>query len=166
MSGGTGAARGSGGSAAPVRQQAGIPEAVRAVSGIPDPDYVDVFTLTTAGAGNTPPERWARAAFEEVAGRGGQFIWRVLLGLRLRRGPSPGHVAGWRIGGRGEDWLRLEAGGWMLTGNLIIHLTANEATLATSLRYDRRLARIIWPPLATLHRHLAPNLLRNAHAAL
>lgn len=166
MSGSTGGVRGQGGSALPVRQRAGIPEAVRAACGMPGPDYVDVFTLTVAGARDTPPERWARTAFEEVAGRGGQFIWRGLLGLRLQRRPSPGHVAGWRIGGLGEDWVRLEAQSWMLTGNLVLHLTDGEATLVTALRYDRPFARAVWPPLAAVHRRLAPGLLRDTYAAL
>ena len=67
---------------------------MRSRSSITEPDYLDVFALT----GDLParsPEHWARALFEEVAGRTGQVVWRVLLGLRLSgRGAGSAWPAG------------------------------------------------------------------------
>ena len=73
------------------------------------PDYIDLFTVTTYGAADASPEPWARTAIEDVAGPRGQFIWRRVLGLRLKSRPSTERVGGWKIAGRGEDWIRLEA---------------------------------------------------------
>jgi hypothetical protein len=39
-------------------------------------DYIDLFTISTRDVADASPERWARAAIEDVAGRGGLFIWR------------------------------------------------------------------------------------------
>ncbi|MEJ7704937.1 MAG: hypothetical protein WKF47_15375 [Geodermatophilaceae bacterium] len=62
------------------------------------PDYADLFRLCTPTASAVPAERWARVMLEEIAGRGGQVIWRFLLGCawpgenrrtRSRGGASP-----------------------------------------------------------------------------
>lgn len=145
-----------------VRQQHDIPQAVRALSPT-DPDYIDVFTLITHDASHRSPEQWARAAFEDVAGLQGQFIWRVLLGLRLQRRASPDHVAGWRIADRSDRGIRLEAHSWMLTGHLVVQVDDEQVSLATIVRYDRPIAARIWSPLSSVHRRLAPGLLRDAH---
>lgn len=150
-------------SALTVRQQHDIPEAIRALSPITGPDYVDLFTLTTDDAAHRSPEQWARAALEDVAGLKGQVIWRVLLGLRLQRRSSPGHVAGWRVADRGDRWISLEARSWMLTGNFVLHVDDGQVSLATFVRYDRPTAAKIWLPLSAVHRRLAPDLLRDAH---
>ncbi|MGW2207071.1 hypothetical protein [Streptomyces sp. NPDC001774] len=145
-----------------VRQLHNIPQAIRALSPT-DPDYIDVFTLTTNDASHRSPDQWARAAFEDVAGLKGQFIWRVLLGLRLKRRASPDHVAGWMIADRCDRGIRLEAHSWMLTGHLVVHVDDEQVSLATILRYDRPIAARIWSPLSAVHRRLAPDLLRDAH---
>ncbi|MFD0360486.1 hypothetical protein ACFQZZ_03370 [Nocardia sp. GCM10030253] len=144
-----------------VFQQHEVPEAVRALSTIADPDYVDLFTLVTSDASSWSPEQWARAAFEDVAGLAGQFIWRALLGLRLERRPS--HVAGWTIVDRGDNWLTLEARSWMLTGNLVIQVEREHLSLATFLRYDKPMGKRVWATLSAKHRKVAPGLLRDAH---
>ncbi|GAA3471292.1 hypothetical protein [Nonomuraea roseola] len=146
-----------------VFQQHDVPEEVRALSTLADPDYVDLFTIVTGAAAPRSPEQWARAAFEDVAGLKGQFIWRVLLGLRLQRRTSPTCVAGWKIAERGDRWLRLEARSWMLTGHLVIIVEDEEVSLGTFLRYDRPMARRVWTPLSAVHRHEAPGLLREAY---
>ncbi|MBG0827841.1 hypothetical protein HS041_08695 [Planomonospora sp. ID67723] len=139
-----------------------VPESVRALSSLPDIDYADRFTLSTDA--DAPPERWARAMFGDVPSAAELLIWRGLLGLRLSPGRSPATVAGWRIGARGDDWIRLEAASWFLTGNLLVQTAEGRVSLATFLHYDRRLGRGVWPPLAVVHRRLAPGLLRDAAA--
>jgi hypothetical protein len=139
-----------------------VPGSVRALSSLPDPDYVDLFTLSTDV--EAAPERWARAMFGDVPNPAELLIWRGLLGLRLARGRSPVTVAGWRIGGRGQDWIRLEAVSWFLTGNLLVQRADGQVSLATFLRYDRCVGRGVWPPLSAIHRRIVPGLLRDAAA--
>ena len=142
----------------------GMPESVRALSGLPGIDYADHFTLTTDA--RATPERWARAMFGDVPNLGEQVIWRGFLGLRLSCGRSPATVAGWRIGGRGPEWIRLEAASWFLRANLIVVTGDGRVSLATFLRYERPLGRRVWPPLSAIHRALVPGVLRDAAAKI
>jgi len=137
--------------------------AIRALSPIAEPDYLDNFTLTGVGVGDTSAERWARTAFEGVAGRTGQVVWRGIVGLHLRSGP--GRLAGWRIAGRGDGWVRLEARGWMLTAHVVFRVEGDRLSVATVIRYDRRIAALLWPPMAARHRGAVPRVLRAAYRA-
>jgi hypothetical protein len=139
-----------------------VPESVRELSSLPDPDYVDLFTLSTEVAAT--PERWARAMFGNVPSVAEQFIWRGLLGLRLSRGRSSATVAGWRIAGLGEHWIRLETASWFLTANLLVHTADGRVSLWTFLHYDRAFGCVVWPPLSAIHRRLVPGVLRGAAA--
>ena len=47
---------------------------------------------------------------------------RPLLGLRLGPWPSPDLVHGWRIAGKGDDWLRLETASWLMTCHVVVHV--------------------------------------------
>jgi hypothetical protein len=75
-------------------------------------------------------------------------------------------VGGLRIGGRGPDWIRLEAASWFLTGNLLVTTGAGRVSLSTVLRYRRSVGRRVWPPLSALHRRLVPGVLRAAAATI
>ncbi|MFD5203672.1 hypothetical protein ACFWM7_26795 [Streptomyces sp. NPDC058375] len=143
-----------------------IPAATRALSSLSRIDYADVFTLSGDVGTNATAEQWARAMFGDVPSPTERLIWRGLLGLRLSRGRSPETVAGWRITGRGEDWIRLEAASWFLTNNLVVQAADGRVSLGTFLRYDRPPARAVWSPLSAVHRLLAPGLLRDAAAAV
>jgi hypothetical protein len=137
---------------------------VRALSSLPDIDYADQFTLSTDA--EAAPEQWARAMFGDVPSVAERLIWRGLLGLRLSRERSRATVAGWQIGERGDDWIRLEAASWFLTANLVVHAADGRASLGTFLHYDRRLGHGVWPPLSAIHRRLVPRLLRSAAARI
>ncbi|MGV9308255.1 hypothetical protein ACWDLG_33200 [Nonomuraea sp. NPDC003727] len=139
-----------------------VPESVLALSSLSRIDYVDHFTLFTDV--DATPEQWARAMFGDVPDAAERLIWCGFLGLRISRGRSPDTVAGWRIAGRGDDWIRLEADSWFVTGNLVVQAADRRVSLGTFLRYDRRLGRAVWPPLSAVHRRLAPGLLRGAAA--
>lgn len=142
-----------------------VPASVLALSSLSDIHYADLFALTTDL--QATPEEWARAMFGDVPDLAEQFIWRVLLGMRLHRGRSPDTVAGWRIGDRDDDdWLRLEAGSWFLTGRLVIQAAEGRVSLGTFVRYDRHVGRAVWPPLSAVHRRLAPRVLREAEERL
>src|SRR5215468_6493533 len=142
-----------------VIQQHSIPEVIRALSGMESPDYIDLFTVTTNGAADASPERWSRAAIEDVAGLGGQVIWRGVLGLRLKSRPSTERVGGWKIADRGEDWIRLEASSWLLTAHLVTRLDDGHLSVGTFIRYDHPIAALIWVPASAVHRRLMPGLL-------
>jgi hypothetical protein len=144
----------------PVVHLHNIPKSILALSSLPHISYADHFTLfTTEGA---TPERWARAMFGAVPSLGELLIWRCLLGLRLKRGRSPTTVAGWQVGGSGEDWIRLEAASWFLAGNLLVRRADGQVSLTTLLHYSRWLGYVVWPPLSVLHRWLVPRVLLNA----
>ena len=102
--------------------------------------------------------------FGDVPSPSEVFIWRGLLGLRLNRARSPSTVAGWRIDGRGDDWIRLEAISWFLRANLVAHRADGKVSLVTFLHYRRFLARVVWTwiPLSAVHRRLVPGVLRYA----
>jgi hypothetical protein len=137
-----------------------IPAGVRALGSLPTIDYADLFTLRTLA--EATPERWARAMFGNVPSPAERLIWRGLLGLRLARGRSPDTVGGWRIGGRGADWIRLETASAALSCNLVVQTGDGRVSLATFLHYDRRLGRALWRALSAIHRRLVPGVLRDA----
>jgi hypothetical protein len=139
-----------------------IAEPVRALSSVPAIDYADVFALPTAL--DATPEQWARAMFGDVPSAAERLIWRGLLGLRLSSGRSPETVAGWWIGDRGDDWIRLEAASWFLTANLVVRTADGQVSLVTFVHYARRLGGVVWPPLSAVHRGLVPRVLRKAAA--
>lgn len=142
-----------------VIQQHNIPAVIRSLSGMESPDYIDLFTVTTHGAADASPEQWARTAIEDVAGLGGQFIWRGVLGLRLQSRPPTERVGGWKIADRGKDWIRLEASSWFLTAHLVIRLDDEHLSIGTFIRYHHPIAALIWVPASAVHRRLMPGLL-------
>ena len=143
-----------------VFQQPHAPRAIRSLSTLASPDYVDFFTITTDGAAGGSPEQWARAAVEDAAGLAGQFVWRVLCGLRLERRLSPDSIGGWKIADRGDSWIRLEAVSWFMTTQIVIQVDDAQLSVATFIRYDRPMAALAWPPLSAGHRLAMPGLLR------
>ena len=143
-----------------VFQQPNVPKAIRSLSTLDSPDYVDLFTITTDGAAGRSPEQWARAGVEDAAGLAGQFVWRVLCGLRLRRRPSPDYIGGWKIADRGDNWIRLEAVSWFMTAHIVVQVEVGQLSLATFIRYDQPMAALVWPPLSAGHRLAMPGLLR------
>ena len=137
-----------------------VPEDVRTLGSLPRIDYADRFALSTDAAAT--PEQWARAMFGDAPGVAEWFIWRGVLGLRLRRGRSPATVAGWRIGGRGEDWIRLETASSSLGANLIVQTAEGRVSLTTCLDQGRRRDELVWRRLSAVHRRLVPRVLRDA----
>lgn len=61
-----------------VLQQRNVPEAMRSLSTLAKPDYVDLFTVTTSAAADRSPEQWARAGVEDAAGSRGNSSNRFL----------------------------------------------------------------------------------------
>ena len=141
-----------------------LPDPALRLSSLGRVDYGDWFSLATDVLAS--PEEWARAMFGNLPNATELFIWRGLLGFRLRRERSRDRVAGWAITSRSTTSIRLEAESWFVAGNLVVHASEGRVSLGTFLRYDRALARAVWTPLAAVHRRVAPGLLRDAEAAI
>jgi hypothetical protein len=75
-----------------VVQQRSGPEAIRSLSTLDSPDYVDAFTGASAVTDKTPKE-WARATVEGVSPWARFVVWRVRCDLRLEPRPSPDYLA-------------------------------------------------------------------------
>lgn len=127
-------------------------------------DYVDVFVRRTEV--RATPEQWARAMFGDVPNLAEWVIWRALLHMPLHRGPSSDTIAGWPVRGRDDDWILLGNGSWFVRVTLRVTAADGAVSLETSVRYDRAVARVVWPLLSVVHRRLAPGLLRAAEAAV
>jgi hypothetical protein len=142
-----------------VVQRPDVPAAIRRVSAMDAPDYVDVFTVTAPNAIATSAEEWARVTVD-TAGLGGQFVWRVPCALRLDSRPAADRIGGWKVADHGDRWLRAEAASWFMTAHLVFMVDDDALTVATFIRYHHVAGRLIWPVLAVAHRALMPNLLR------
>jgi hypothetical protein len=139
-----------------------IPEAIRSLTTIADPDYADLCTATTGDATNRSPEQWARAVLEETPlGHRARLLWQR-LGLRLGAPGSPDHVQGWKIAERGDNWIRVETASSYMTAHAAFWVDDGRVSLALFLRYDRPIAARIWSPVSVMHRRAVPELLRQA----
>jgi hypothetical protein len=123
--------------------------------------YVDTFTLSTPHALSAPPTSWALAIFGATPSRVQKFLWHSLLGFSLTNGASPATVAGWKITGKGDDWVRMEQGSWYLKANLVVMRADGRVHLSTFLKYENLLGRTVWTLLAGVHRLLVPGILRS-----
>lgn len=140
-----------------VRWQRDIPQAISSLDTLVDPNYADLVTAATSEASSKTAEQWLRAMFDSVPRFLLSFVpfaQRVALGLRLERRASPDHVLGWKIADRGDNWVRLEATSWFLTGHVLMHVDHDQLSLASFVRYDRPLAALIWPPVSFIHRQV------------
>lgn len=129
------------------------------------PDYTDRFAV--ASALRRSAEEWARAAFEE-APRPLRWLmvvgWQLALGLRLGPRPSSHHVLGWQIVDRAPDAVTVQARSWLLAARLRFSVDGSSVSQSTFVRYEHRLAAVIWPPVSLLHRRIVPYNLRRAVA--
>jgi hypothetical protein len=149
-----------------VAWQRDVPEPIRSLGGLANPDYLDLFTTTTNEASAKTAEGWARAVLEGAPYyiRLGVFdvAWPLLLGLRLGPRRSPDYIVGWKIAARGEGWVRIEAASWMMTGSLVFRVDEARLSWASFVRYDRRVAALVWPPGSMVHRKVGLALMRRA----
>ena len=143
-----------------------FPDAIAAVAALPDPSYSDVFTAHLPAG--TPPldaEEWSRLLFEGRAAPLRWFLlfgWRVALGLKLGPTGSTEHVLGWKVAYKDPDRIRLEQQSGILRAALVTHIHAEQLTQVTFVRYQSFIGRLIWPPVALLHRRIVPHLLAQA----
>jgi hypothetical protein len=148
-----------------VRWRREVPEAIRSLGALANADYADIVTATIDETPSGTPEQLIRTALNGVP-RGLlffiPFVQRVLLGFRLKLRPAPDRLLGWKIADRGENWMRIEAASWFLTGHVVMHVDEGQLSFASFIRYDRRLAAFVWPPVSLIHRQVALTLVRSA----
>ena len=148
-----------------VRWRREVPGAVRALGALEDADYADIVTGAIGERPSGTPEQLIRAALKDVP-RGllfvVPFVQRAVLGLRLKLAPSPDRLLGWKIADGGESWMRIEAASWFLTGHVVMQVDEGQVSFASFIRYDRKLAALVWPPVSLIHRQVALALVRGA----
>lgn len=130
-------------------------------------DYTDRFEAPIAAVHDRTPEQWARAVFEGPPRPLRGLLangFRYGLGLRLGPRSSPEHVLGWEIIDRQPDSLTVESRSWFLTSRLVFRTEGSRLTQSTLVRYDKRIATVLWPPVSLLHRQIVPRLLQRAAA--
>jgi len=156
-----------------VAWQRNVPAAVRRHDSFDHHDYADVFTAITPAASQRSPEEWVRLMLDDpsLGVRAVVLIaavaQRLFLGFPLEAPGGQRHqphssIFGWRITARGHDWIRLEAASRLMSGHLVLQCGDERLSLATFVRYERRLARLIWPPVSLLHRQVGLFLMRHA----
>jgi hypothetical protein len=136
-------------------------------NGLAGYDYEDSFAAPRAAADDRTPEQWARSVFEDALLPVRWFLvvgFRYGLGLRFGPRRSPEHVLGWAIIDRSPDSLTVEARSWFLTSRLVFRTETSRLSQSTYVRFDRRIAAIIWPPVSILHRRIVPRVVRHAAA--
>ena len=128
-------------------------------------DYADGFAIDTPDPNPRSTEQWARASLEQapvalrwliVAG------WRFVLRLRLGPRQSPDHILGWKIIRRQPEATVLELRSSFLTAHLVFRRAETRLSWSTFVRYDRRTAAFVWPPVSLLHRRIVPLALQLA----
>jgi hypothetical protein len=144
-----------------VLQQRNVPKAIQSLSAMENPDYVDFFIAEATAATERSVEEWARATVEGVHPWARFVVWRVVCGLRLEP-PSPDSLAGWKIADRGDNWIRIEASSWFMTGHIVLRVDEGRVSFATFVRYDKPIAALVWPAVSIFHRQAVPDLLRRA----
>ncbi len=147
-----------------VRWQREVPDAIRSLGALADADYADIVTATMD---ETPaePEQVIHAALDGMPRSlllFIPFVQRVFLGLRLKLRPSPERLLGWQITERQENWIRIEAASWFMTGHVVMHVDEGRVSFASFIRYDLWLAALVWPPISLIHRQVALASVRRA----
>src|SRR5215218_6091054 len=98
--------------------------------------------------------------YEEILGARGRMIFGPILGLDLAPPKAPDTVAGWRLAEQGEDWIRMEAAGKRVVGQIIVRSAGGLLSVTTFIQYVSRLGSTIWRMWSNVHRRAMPKLLR------
>lgn len=148
-----------------VRWAREVPKEMRSLGALADADYADIVTATIEQTPSRTPDELIAAALDGLPRWllvFVPFVQRVFLGLRLKLRPSPNHLLGWKIVERGENWMRIEAASWFLTGHVVMHVDQGRISFASFVRYDRLFAAFVWPPVSLIHHQVALALVRSA----
>jgi hypothetical protein len=130
-----------------------------------DADFACAYEIAVAANDRRSPEQWARAAWEGSPAVLRWFMlagWRLVLGLRLGPRSSPDHILGWRIVERGPDETVCQLNSGFLNAYNTFRSVDGRFIWSTFVRYERPVARLLWPPVSLLHRRLVRVRLRRA----
>jgi Protein of unknown function (DUF2867) len=128
-------------------------------------DFACAYEIAIAAGDKRSSEEWARDIWE---GAPAPLRWFMIAGwrfvLRLRLGPlhSPDHILGWRIVDRSADETVCQVGSGFLDAHNIFQRVDGTFVWSTFVSYERRMARVIWPPVSLIHRLLVRFTLRRA----
>lgn len=138
----------------------------RRVAGVRAADYSDGFLLDIAALDLRAAQRWARATFEEAPEPVLRFLlvsWRLGLGLRLGPLSSPDHVLGWVIERRTSNTVVLRTESRLLgTTRLVWQVDGTDLRFTTLITFRHPASRLLWAPVAPLHRFIVARLLARA----
>lgn len=154
-----------------VRWQRDAPQSIREHSTLDRVDYADLFSGVAERPVSVTPAAWAQAMgpgapfHVRVVVRAAHLAQRRVLGLHLDKRDEPNRVLGWKLSAAGDHWFSMEAEGWLGEGHLIFHMDGRRVCIGTLLRYDRRMAALVWAPVSLLHRQVGLTLLRYLIAA-
>ncbi|MBV9100672.1 MAG: hypothetical protein JOZ46_06025 [Candidatus Dormibacteraeota bacterium] len=149
-----------------VRWRREAPQRIREHDTLDRVDYADTFAGLASAPLALTPAAWAQALGPSAPWRmrlivrAAHLVQRRVLGLRLDPRHAANHVLGWRLADAGDHWFRMEAAGWLGQAHLVFHMDGDEVCIGTLLRYDHRMAAIVWAPVSLLHRQVGLALLR------
>ena len=142
-----------------VVQQRNVSEAIRSLSTMESPDYVDVFTVAS-GVADRSQERWGpyRGRRRVPLGSGGR------LEGALRPASRVAAVAGAprRVEDRRSRRQLDQDGGELMVHDrhIVFHVDEGCVSFATFVCYDNPVAALVWPAVSIVHRRAVPGLLR------
>jgi hypothetical protein len=145
-----------------------VPEHLRALTTIAQPDYIDLHSLRTPRARCVTPEDWARAALERapLSRRGARALWRS-MGLRLGPSGDARYVQGWRIAERSDSHVRLVTSSWYLRAQAVCAVEGDTVSLSLALEFVcRPAASVAWAAIAGPHQRAVPVMLAQADELL
>lgn len=120
-------------------------------------DFACAYGVATAPDDARSAQQWARAAWEDGPA---PLRWLMLAGwrliLRFQLGPrrSPDHVLGWQIVEDRPDKTECHSRSPFLDAANVFQLVGDRLVWSTLVVYEGRIARVIWPPVALIHRLL------------
>jgi hypothetical protein len=147
-----------------VTWQREVPEAIRSL-GLSGADYSDIVTAPLPPGATPSPEQLMRDGLSVLPGaltRIVPLIHRVVLGLRVALRPSRDQPLGWSLVEGTPDHIAIEAAGPLMSARVVVHVGESHGSLATSVRYERPFAALIWGPVSLVHRRVAIALVRGA----
>lgn len=147
----------------PAARRIEVTAGMKAIDTLANPSYTVSFAVPVTKT--RTPEQWARAVFEAVSAGMRWYLrigWKYGLWLNLGPRSSPEHIAGWRILDSTSQVIILEAESPLLVAHNVIQVGNDFVRLTTSVRYERRLGRVLWSVAAPLHVRTIPHLMRHA----
>jgi hypothetical protein len=131
--------------------------------------YLDDHELVLAEPTDRPAIEWIRAIIEQSAVPwrfGLPPGWRV-LGLQLASTHAPDHVHGWPVVVDRPEQVVLGARSRLgFQARLGVQVDGASVRFTTAIRYETRVARAIWSPIALPHRIIVDSMLRAAAARI